>query len=232
MKIFKTILCSILLLATLFLIGGCTSNIKEKYMNDPNSLNYNNQTVASSEVLDKINNASNVTVKEAIISFNKQYKIYVDGEHIATISGKYINVTGDVFTLKDLNGNTLAQEKQIKRWGIKLNRLAKFMDKDENLDGYIGENVIKDLFSVSKYKFHFYDNNKNEYAHTKEKIITLLYEFNVYNNSNEKIYNVEKNFNLVTDSYDITKVKDSDVKMEKVVFLTCIVDAIIDANDE
>ncbi len=76
-----------------------------------------------------------------------------------------------------------------------------------------------------------YDKDKNEYAYTKEKILSLLYEFEVYNNEDEEIYNVSKNFDLISDSYTITKVKDSDVNMEDVIFLTCIVDAIRDSEE-
>jgi uncharacterized protein YxjI len=199
----------------------------ESIVDKSNTENSNND----SNVLEQINNAQNVQVIEKVISLNKEYEVYVDSKVIATVSGKYINVTGDVFKLKDNSGNIVASEKQIKRWGVKLNRLARLMDENENTVGYIGEDVIKDLFSLSKYKFHFYDENKNEYAHTKEKILSLLYEFEVYDESDNEIYKIEEDFNLLTDSYNITKTKDSDVSMEKVIFLTCIVDAIRDSEE-
>lgn len=91
------------------------------------------ETKTSNEsVLDKINNANSVTIKENIISLNKSYDVYIDGKKIANVSGKYISLTGDVFTLKDNSGNTLMSEKQIKRWGIKLNRVAQIYDAKGN----------------------------------------------------------------------------------------------------
>lgn len=99
------------------------------------------------------------------------------------------------------------------------------------LYGYIGEDVIQDFFSISKYKFHFYDLNKNEYAYTKEELLSLLYDFQVYNMKNEEIYTIKEDLNILYDSYTITKIKNSDLDMEKVIYLTCIVDAIRDAND-
>ena len=91
------------------------------------------ETKTSNEsVLDKINNANSVTIKENIISLNKSYDVYIDGKQIANVSGKYISLTGDVFTLKDNSGNTLMSEKQIKRWGIKLNRAAQIYDAKGN----------------------------------------------------------------------------------------------------
>lgn len=88
--------------------------------------------VSEESVLDKINNAESVTIREKIISLNKSYDIYVNGSVIANVSGKYISLTGDVFSLKDNSGNTLLSEKQIKRWGIKLNRAAQIYDADGN----------------------------------------------------------------------------------------------------
>ena len=79
-------------------------------------------------ILEKINNATSVKVKEKVISLNKSYDIYIDGQNVANVSGKYVNITGDVFTLKDINGQVLMSEKQIKRWGIKLNRTAQIYD--------------------------------------------------------------------------------------------------------
>ncbi len=49
--------------------------------------------------------------------------------------------------------------------------------------------------------------------------------------NNEKIYTIKEDFNILIDSYTITKIKDSKLDMEKVIYLTCIVDAIRDAND-
>ncbi len=235
MNSFKKVLLAIFLIACLFLLVGCTDiNVENESENSTHETMQEEKTEQSEEesnISEKTREAKKVSIQEEIISINKEYNVYIDGKHVATVSGKYINVTGDVFKLEDSNGNLIAQEKQIKRWGVKLNRLAKVMDKNENVTGYIGEDVIKDFFSVSKYKFHFYDKDKNEYAYTKEKILSLLYEFQVYNNEDEEIYNVSKNFDLISDSYTITKIKDSNVNMEDVIFLTCIVDAIRDSEE-
>lgn len=72
--------------------------------------------------------------------------------------------------------------------------------------------------------------NKNEYAYTKEKVLSLLYDFQIYNMKDEEIYTIEEDLNLLVGSYTITKTKDSNLDMEKVVYLTCIVDAIRNAN--
>lgn len=56
--------------------------------------------------------ATTVKIREEFISLNKKYNVHVDGNHVATVSGEYVNITGDVFALTD--GNVLfIIEKQI-----------------------------------------------------------------------------------------------------------------------
>lgn len=235
-KLIYTISIVALFVGMLMLLTGCTDNMEPSIPTAGNTQNVedveNIEDVEDvGDFITQLENAEKVTVEEKIISLNKAYTIYVDGKEVATVSGKFIHITGDVFELKDNAGNVVAKEKQIRRWGIKLNRLAQIMDKNGKTTGYIGENVIKDLFSISRYKFHFYDANKNEYAHTKEQIISLFYTYHLYDNSEDKIFSIEKDFSFIRDKYTITRVKDSDVKMQDVVFLTCIVDAIKDAAE-
>ena len=96
--------------------------------------------------------------------------------------------------------------------------------------GYFGEDKISDLFTMDKYRFHIYDKNKKEYAHTDQKILSWLYQNEIKDNSNNIVYTIDKDFTLVTDEYTITKISNSDVTMDKAIFLTCIIDAIIDEN--
>ena len=126
-----------------------------------------------------------------------------------------MNITGDVFTFTDANGNEIAKEKQIKRWGIKLNRLARLMDTEGNITGYIGEEFFTDFLSLSKYNFHIYDEERNELGYTKERILSLFYEFNVYDVSDEILFKISKKLDIV-DSYEIVKQKESDISMKDV----------------
>lgn len=84
-------------------------------------------------IQERINSAREITVKEELISLSNKYNIYIDNEYIGNISGKFINITGDVFTFRDKNENVISSEKQIKRWGIRLNRLAELRDKSNNI---------------------------------------------------------------------------------------------------
>ena len=82
------------------------------------------------------------------------------------------------------------------------------------------------LLKKSKYNFHIYDSNKNELGYTQEEIMSLYYEFNVYNAlTGEILFNISKQPDMV-DSYKIVKKQDSDISMKDIIFLTCIIDAI------
>ena len=94
------------------------------------------------------------------------------------------------------------------------------------------EEYFTDFFSLSKYNFHIYDSNKNELGYTKEEIMSLYYEFNVYNAlTGEILFNISKQPDMV-DSYKIVKKQDSDISMKDIIFLTCIIDAIEDSIDD
>lgn len=68
-------------------------------------------------------------------------------------------------------------------------------------------------------------------GYTKERILSLFYEFNVYDVSDEILFKISKKLDIV-DSYEIVKQKESDISMIDVVFLTCIIDAIEDSTEE
>ena len=100
------------------------------------------------------------------------------------------------------------------------------------LYGYFGEDKINDFFSMDKYRFHLYDKDKNEYAHTDQKILSWLFENEIKDEKGEVCFKIGKNLTLISDEYTITKKKDSNVTMDRAIFLTCIIDAIMDANKD
>lgn len=180
------------------------------------------------EIKEILCDADEIVIKERIFAFNKSYQIFVNDEYIANVTGKYVNVTGEVLSLKNISGDLIAKEKQIKRWGVKLNRLAEVYDNEEKLTGYIGEEKIKDIFRIGYY-FHFYDKDKDEIG-TSDQVFSLLKKDIFYNEDKEQIYVVNKNFHLLKDYYTI-HIKDcSDVSPEMAIFMTCIEDAINDSD--
>ena len=98
---------SIIAIVVILLLVGCSSEIKDTN-DDESSLPEDYSSL--------IEEATTVNVKERFVSLTKTYDVYVDGKEIGSVSGEYVNITGDIFTLTDANGNEIAKEKQIKRW--------------------------------------------------------------------------------------------------------------------
>ncbi len=107
-----------------------TKSASKEIITQENIPQNNNDTQLN--VLEQLNSANDARVEEELISFNPKYNIYIDNSYIGSISGKFVNITGDIFTFKDKNGYIISSEKQIKRWGIKLNRMAELRDKSNN----------------------------------------------------------------------------------------------------
>lgn len=141
----------ICLIGLMILMVGCSEPAtKLKVMDSTVSVNreidVKPDVEENDDLLEILNEAEKITIKEAFFSLNPHYEVYVDNQQVGTVTGKYIQITGDVFTLADMNGNTYASEKQIKRWGIKLNRLAEVFDKEGKTVGFIGEEKFRDFF--------------------------------------------------------------------------------------
>ena len=220
----KKIIIGIILSSMMFTGCGKTSADKNTTTSISTKVEQNKDTSSNSkkqDLLNALNNAKEIEVKEKLVSIGAGYDVYADGVHVGEIKGKYINVTGDVFELKDLDGNVVKSEKQIKRWNLKLNRMAEVYDKDKNVSGYIGEEKIKDMFSLG-YKFHFYDKDKNEIGYTDQKVLSFTDTFKVYDMDNNLDYIIKGELISLTSSYDIEVNDTSDVKAEDVVFYTAI----------
>lgn len=228
--------------------GGKSSDLtsqKKDDLNDENKVSIESiddgETVNVSdnevlEALSKINKADELKIKEAIFSLGKKkYTISVKENdefiEVAEIKGKYAKITGDVFTMRDMDGNILATEKQIKRWGVKLNRLAVVYDHDDNIIGYIGEELDK-MLSIGSL-LHFYDSDKNEIGIFDQVNISLTgKKFNILKtDSEEEDYKISKDLMSTSDTYKIEVIDSSVISPIEVIFSVAIDDAISDAAE-
>ena len=149
----------------------------------------------STDLLVQLNEASTIMVKKSWFSFNKNYQVYIDGEKVGEIQGLYFNILGERLILKDLDGEVYASEQQIKRWNVRLNRLAQVYNGADETVGFIGEQVVRDFFRFGK-TFHFYDVNRGEIAVSKQKIFHIFPEYVIEDLTGEKLYKVKKKFSL------------------------------------
>lgn len=183
------------------------------------------------DLLMTLDQAETIKVKRSWFSFNKDYKVYVDGQKVGKVEGLYFNLFGERLVLSDLNGQVYGSEQQIKRWNIRLNRLAQVYNGTDETVGFIGEQVIQDFFRLG-HTFHFYDQSRREIAVSKEKIFRLFPEYIIEDNQGNKLYKVKKKFSFLTSTYEITNYDSSVLPVEQAVFLTCILDAIKASESE
>lgn len=188
-------------------------------------------TNSDTDLLTTLSQAETIKIKRSWFSFNKDYKIYVDGEKIGKVEGLYFNLFGERLVLSDLDGQVYASEQQVKRWNIRLNRLAQVYNASNETVGFIGEKVIEDFFHLG-YTFHFYDANRQEIAVSKEKVLQIFPEYVIEDSHGKKLYKIKKKFTLFTSTYEITNYDTSVLPVERSVLLTCILDAIKTSESE
>lgn len=182
------------------------------------------------DLLVQLNEASTITVKKSWFSFNKNYRVYIEGEKVGEIQGLYFNIFGERLVLKDLDGDVYGSEQQIKRWNIRLNRLAQVYNGADDTVGFIGEQVIHDFFRWGK-TFHFYDTEFNEIAVSKQRWFQIFPEYVIEDMNSEKLYKVKKKFSLFTTTYEIIVYNPNVLPVEQTLFLTVILNS-IDESEE
>lgn len=174
--------------------------------------------------------AKTVVIKEDAFSMKKKYGIFVGETKVAEVTGKYYKGFGDEFILKDVDGDILLKEKQVKRWGVKYERTAEIKNAKDEIIGYIGESVNTKLFSVG-YFFHFFDKDKKEIGVSDQINFSLMKENKFLDNDENIDYYVKKQM-AMTDEYEL-QIKDKEnIPLEFAIIMVCIEDAIADAEAE
>ena len=179
----------------------------------------------------KLHSASEVVIKEQVISWGKAYNVYVDDERVATVNGKNVVWWADNFTLKTIDNKVLASEHEHKRI-LSYNRAASVYNKNSQPDGFICEQYWEDFFNWN-HLFHIFDASQKEIGKTETTTFSVLDKIDVYDAQGNTDYQINENINLVTDEYSIRVFdRNSPISIEKVILLACIEDAIKDAAKE
>lgn len=184
----------------------------------------------ATDLLVQLNEASTIMVKKSWFSFHKQYKVYVEGEKVGEMEGLYFNIFGERLVLKDLKGNVYGSEQQVKRFNVRLNRLAQVYNGADDPVGFIGEQIIRDFFRWGK-TFHFYDTSFNEIAISKQRLFRLFSEYMIEDMNGETLYKVKKKWSFFTTTYEITIYNSKVLPVEQVLFLTVILNSIDEVNE-
>lgn len=184
------------------------------------------------ESMKKLNSAKTIEIQKDLISFGKSYEIKIDGKEFGDVDGDFIKLTGDKFEFRNKDGVLISSEKQIKRWGIKLNRLAEVYDSKGQTVGFIGEEKLNNLFKLG-FSFHFYDKNKAEIGYLRQDVFNILSEFDIKNSKDDKLaYTIKANFNPIQATYTITVHDSSVIPVDQAIFMTCIINAVNTAKKE
>lgn len=219
-------ICRILVLGTitLGLLTGCgqTKNVESE-----DNVKVETQQVEIKEdekekdLLEVLRNANNITLEEKLVKTKKDYRVIADGKEVGRISGKFINVTGEVLELSDMKGNVKKVEKQSKRWGIKINRMGSIQNVDGTVTGYIGEEKIKDMTKIG-HRYHLYNSDKEEIGTSKQEIFAVTKKLDIYDMEGNIDYEIDKRFLSLANKFDI-KIKDtSNINVEDILFYAVI----------
>lgn len=211
------------------LLTGCgQTNIIETKNNDKAIVF--NQREEEKDLLDILKSSKNIVLEEKFVKAKKDYRIIADGEEVGRISGKYINLTGEVLELSDMEGNVKKIEKQSKRWGVKINRMGSIQNVDGSITGYIGEEKIKDMFKIG-HRYHIYNSDREEVGTSKEEIFSVTKKMDIYDMDGNIDYEIDEKVLSLTNSFDI-KIKDnSNINVEDILFYTVIQNEISNSEE-
>lgn len=209
-RILAAFACSLLLLT------GCGNSSDQS--TDKNTAEISEDSTKE-ETLKAINDAKKIVIKKDLITFDNNYTIYADNQEVAELHGRVVKgFVGDVFSIKTLGGETIASEKQQKRYGVKFSRSAKVSMPDGSTH-YIAEEKIKDMAKIG-YRTHFFDGDDNELGRTR-KVISITNDNKIYNKDGDVAYEVDGKISL-SGKYVIDVKDTSKISPIEAIFFTCI----------
>ena len=162
---FIKVVCGILIFILLLTLGFYIAQKVRVFAKDSTDI-INTRTQSFEEIIEL---SDEITIEKKLFSLRKHYYILSDGVLIGEVKGKLFPIFGDTLQLKDVHGNLIKKESQIKRLGltqvklfnISINRLAKVEDANGDTTGYIGEEKQRDFWRLKRVQY-FYDKNCNK----------------------------------------------------------------------
>lgn len=230
---FIKVVCGILIFILLLTLGFYIAQKVRVFAKDSTDI-INTRTQSFEEIIEL---SDEITIEKKLFSLRKHYYILSDGVLIGEVKGKLFPIFGDTLQLKDVHGNLIKKESQIKRLGltqvklfnISINRLAKVEDANGDTTGYIGEEKQRDFWRLKRVQY-FYDENRNKEGRAIPDAILFCKDYKIYDNENNVDYVIDGSFFSPTHKYKI-KIKDkSDIDVEDAIFYTIIENSIINSK--
>lgn len=184
-----------------------------------------------------LSSSKEIAMEKKILSIRKHYYIMSDGVLIGEVKGKLFPFFGDVLELKDIHGNIIKKESQIKRLGltqvklfnVSIDRLAQIEDSTQTITGYIGEEKLKDWWKIKRIQY-FYNSDFEKEGTGKPDSFFLNKDFKIFDNDGEVDYVIEGNFFSPTSKFTLDIIDNSDIAIEDVIFYTIIENSIINSK--
>lgn len=222
----KKIIISCCVVAALAIGGGAIYfATRDSSPKNPKNMSAESINTSYNNSMAELNNAKQIVITKDLVSIGKSYDIEVDGKDFGDMDGEFIKITGDKFTLTNKDDVVLSTEKQIKRWGIKLNRLAEVSNNKGEVVGYIGEEKLSDLLKMG-FNFHFYNKNKEEVGYLKQEVFNIFDTFKIYNMNDELCYEIKANFSPIVAKYTITVHNNKTIPVDQAIFMTGIINSV------
>ncbi len=184
-----------------------------------------------------LSSSKEIAMEKKILSIRKHYYIMSDGVLIGEVKGKLFPFFGDVLELKDIHGNIIKKESQIKRLGltqvklfnVSIDRLAQIEDSTQTITGYIGEEKLKDWWKIKRIQY-FYNSDFEKEGTGKPDSFFLNKDFKIFDNDGEVDYVIDGNFFSPTSKFTLDIIDNSDIAIEDVIFYTIIENSIINSK--
>ena len=236
MKILNKIINTILIIIVLLVL--CIFLLHQGQMNRIFGIKstdlVNPKTQSFEEILE---NSQKITMEKKLLSIRKHYYIMSDGVLIGEVRGKLFPLFGDTLELKDIHGNLIKKESQIKRLGltqiklfnVSIDRLAQIEDANNNVTGYIGEEKLKDWWKIKRIQY-FYNSDYEKEGSGKPDSFFFNKDFKVFDNEDNLDYIIDGNFFSPTSKFTLNIEDSSDIEIEDVIFYTIIENSIINSK--
>ena len=174
----------------------------------------NEESITAAEAVTLMNNAEKIKiVKNYATWFKKDYAVIVDDQCVGHVKGNFWKFTGDVFTFESGNGEIIAKEDEEI---LHITNQAQFYDKDGNKSG----RYEKEFWSLLP-KSYFFDENGEKKATVNTAFLKIS---STVKEEDETTYTIDKNF--FVSEYTIKNTADSNMKIEDIILIVCINDAI------
>lgn len=176
------------------------------------------------------NETTSATVKEKIFKWGKGYTVETDNNQSLKMNGRGVfYLGGEQITLTNENDEVISTEKQHKRWGVKINRMASVRNANDEIIGFIGEKTTDHIRIAPKMTIFDYEGNQIGKIRGTWNLGPIM-NLNIYNNDGSLAYEVTSR-NIVQPTYNINVKDSSEIPFEYAVYTSLILNELRKSDD-